>query len=135
MPLSPSEIGAVAEREVAYALERAGWSVYLPHLASHLRIDLIALDGDGLLRVQVKTSQLQRDAVVFRTCSNTANVRRDYGGEIDAFGVYSPELDRSYLVPIEATPSRSCSLRLGPTRNGQRKGVRFAADFEIRRPG
>jgi hypothetical protein len=58
-------------------------------------------------------------------------VRRDYEGEIDCFGVYSPELDRSFLVPAAGLPRRACSLRLRPTRNGQAKGIRFADDFAI----
>lgn len=135
MAPTPSEIGAIAEREVAYALERAGWSVYLPHLAPHSRVDLIALRGERLLRVQVKTSVVRRGAVAFRTCSNTANVRRGYDGEIDVFGVYCPELDRIYLVPIGDVPTRECSLRLTPARSGQVRGIRLAADYELRAPG
>lgn len=135
MPLTPSEIGAIAEREVAYALERAGWCVYLPHLAAHARIDLIAVRGDDLLRLQVKTSTVRDGALFFRTCSKTGNVPIDYRGQIDAFGVYSPDLDRVYVVPIGVTATRRCYLRLEPTKSGQVKGTRLAADFELRRPG
>jgi hypothetical protein len=90
---------------------------------------------DACLRVQVKTARRVGDAIVFRTCSNTANVPRDYRGEIDAFGVYSPELDQVFVVPVAATGLRSCSLRLSPARSGQQNGVRLAADFELRRRG
>jgi hypothetical protein len=132
---SPSVIGAQSEREVAYALERAGWHVYLPHFAPHTRVDLIAARADAVVRVQVKTGRVARDAVVFRVCSNTANAPRDYRGEVDAFGIYAPELDRTFLVPIDATGTRTCSLRLEPARSGQVRGTRLAADFELRPPG
>ena len=130
----PSVVGARAEREVAYALEHAGWHVYLPMFASHARVDLLAIRTGSLLRVQCKTSLVKKGVVVFRTCSNTGNKPKDYHGEIDAFGVYSPELHRVYLVPIEETSTRMCSLRLGPTANGQAKGVRFAVDYEVTPP-
>jgi hypothetical protein len=134
--LSPSEIGARAEREVAYALERVGWHVYLPMFAAHARVDLVVLRGCEVLRVQVKSGRVIGTALSFRVCSNTANRPRDYRGEVDAFGVYSHDLDRVYLVPVSMTTStRSCSLRLEPARSGQVRGTRLASDFEIRPPG
>ena len=135
VPMTPSEVGARAEREVAYALERAGWTVYTPLFAVHSRVHLIALRGAQLLRLQVKTSAVRGTALAFRTCSNTRNVPRDYRGEVDAFGVYSPELDRVYVVPIDGLASRICYLRLAPARSGQVRGTRLAAGFEVRPPG
>ena len=88
-----------------------------------------------LLRVQVKTSRVLRGALAFRVCSNTGNVPRDYRGEIDAFGVYSPDLDRCFLVPVDDTATRQCFLRLEPSANGQVKGTRLAADYELTPPG
>lgn len=131
---SPSQIGATAEREVAYALERSGWSVFLPFFAAHSRIDLIAVGPSGAAtRVQVKTARLGQDGtvVVFRTCSNTRNLPATYDGEVDAFGFWCPELQRAYLVPIDDAPSRGGHLRLTPAANNQTHGVRFAADYEI----
>ena len=36
----------------------------------------------------------------FCTCSNSRDVRKSYQGEADLFGVYSPELDQVFLVPV-----------------------------------
>ena len=119
---------------VASALHRAGWDVFTPLFAPHSRVDLVAIGRGAVLRVQCKTSTSARGALYFRTCSNTANVPIDYRGEIDAFGVYSPELDRVYLVPIEELPVRGGTLRLEPARNGQRAGVRWAADYLVGPP-
>ena len=66
--------------------------------------------------------------------SNTGNVPKGYVGEVDAFGVYSPELHETFLVPLEHTSARNCSLRLVPPANGQRRGIRYAADYGLRRP-
>lgn len=135
METTPSEVGARAEREVAYALEHAGWCVYLPHFAPHARVDLVAVRTGEVLRIQVKTGRVVRGALVFRACSNTGNAPKDYRGEVDAFGVHAPELARVFLVPIAETGIRYCSLRLEPAANGQIKGTRLAAEFELRPPG
>lgn len=134
MAESPSAIGARAEREVAYELERLGWHVYLPMFASHARVDLIAVGGRDVLRIQCKTSRLRNGVLIFRTCSNTGNVPRSYAGEIDFFGVYSPELEKAYLVPVDHVPADWCYLRVAPTANNQTKGVRFAKDYELTPP-
>jgi PD-(D/E)XK endonuclease len=54
-----------------------------------------------------------------------------YVGEVDFFGVYSPDLERVYLVPIEAVASykREMWLRLEASRNGQVNGTNLAAKF------
>jgi hypothetical protein len=133
MDESPSVVGARAEREVAYALERAGWSVFLPMFGHHGRIDLLAVRRTEVMRVQCKTSRVCDGVILFRACSNTANKPKSYRGEIDVFGVYAPGLDRVYLVPVNEANERVCTLRLTPTANGQQKGVRYAADYELRR--
>ena len=129
MELTPSQVGARAERAVAFALEAAGKRVYLPLFLPDSRVDLVFEDEDGLHRVQCKTSQLKKGAIFFRTCSNTGNVPKAYSGEADVFGVYSPELDQVFLVPVAEAPVRGCHLRLDPARNGQVKGVRQASDY------
>jgi hypothetical protein len=134
--VTPSQIGATAEREVAYALERAGWAVFLPMFAAHARVDLVAIGGSGLAtRIQVKTSRLVQGgtAIFFRTCSNTNNVRLSYDGEVDAFGLWCPPLQTAYLLPIEDAPAQGGHLRLVPPGNNQRNGVRYATDYEITR--
>ena len=117
--------------EVAAALVRAGKRVYAPFFAADSRVDLVYEDETGFHRVQVKTSVLRGEAVYFRACSNTKNVRRDYRGEADLIGVYSPDLDQVFLVPVHEAPARGGHLRLTPTRNGQTRGVRWAKDFLV----
>ena len=52
-------------------------------------------------------------------------------GEIDYFGVWSPELRQAFLVPVGDTPSRLGSLRISPTINAQKKLIRWAADYSL----
>ncbi len=128
---TPSEIGARAEAAIARALIMDGKQVYIPLFSAHARADLVFEDVSGLHRVQCKTSRVIGDVVWFRVCSNTNNEPKDYRGQIDFFGVFSPELDEVYLVPVADVPLRAAHLRVAPPRNGQRKGIRWAADYRI----
>ena len=106
----------------------------MPFFNAHSRIDLIACADAAPIRVQVKTSRLERGAVFFWTCSNTKHVRQHYRGDVDAFGVYSPDLGLVHLVPVDAVPLRKAALRLEPTRNNQRAKIRWAAEYLIGPP-
>jgi hypothetical protein len=128
---TPSEVGGRAELAVAAALRLAGKRVYLPFFAADSRVDLVLEDETGFHRVQCKTAHVRGDVVAFWTCSNTNHVRKDYRSDVDVFGIYSPDLDEVFLVPVGEAPSREASLRLGPTRNGQAKGVRWASDYRL----
>ena len=131
---SPSAVGARSELAVASALVRAGAQVYVPLFAPHSRVDLVTDRAGRLLRLQCKTARVQRGALAFKTCSNTANVPHDYRGEVDAFGVYSPDLDRVSLGPADQVGRRGCHLRLDRPRNGQAAGIRWAEDFVVGPP-
>ncbi len=111
----PSVVGARAEIAVASALMRVGMDVFLPFFSPHSRVDLVAARGAELLRVQCKSARLVAGgALFFQTCSNTANAPLDYRGQVDAFGVYSPDVGQVYLVPVDVVGLRACHLRLEP---------------------
>jgi hypothetical protein len=131
---TPTEIGARAEAAVASALVRAGKPVFLPAFGVNTRVDLVYEEGGTLVRVQCKTSRLVGEVLVFPTCSHTKNLRRGYAGEVDAFGVYSPARNLVYLVSASGVPKGYGSLRVAPTRNGQRKGVSWADDYLLGPP-
>ena len=131
---SPGERGARSEAAVASALTRSGAQVFLPAFGSNGRVDLVYERAGQLRRVQCKTACRIGDSLRFWTCSNTQNVATTYVGEVDEFAAYSPDTDLVYVVPIEHLPSRACFLRLAPTRNGQRAGVRWAQDYVLGPP-
>jgi hypothetical protein len=127
--------GDVTEIQVAAALMRAGRRVLRP-ISGGLRYDLLIENIDGSFwRVQCKTGQLKDGYVVFRL--RNADARRpngvSYRGQVECFGVFCPDNGRTYLIPMTAltTSDSTARLRLRPAKNGQRSGVRFAAEFEI----
>jgi hypothetical protein len=122
---------------VMLALQDVGYSVFVP-FGENTRYDLVIDDGVGLARVQCKTGRLREGTVFFRTCSSYAHhpnpkiLKRDYQGEVDFFGVFCPETAGVYLIPIEdIAATHRAGLRVLPTRNRQRKKIRWAADYEI----
>jgi hypothetical protein len=131
-----SRIGDISEMEVAVALVRSGRAVLRP-LSSACRYDMLLENKDGTFtRVQCKTGVLRNGSVVFRLyrVSGHDTRRVPYLRDIDAYGVYCPALERCYLVPVAAVAGQTdmACLRLEPARNGQVRGVRVAADYEIK---
>jgi hypothetical protein len=133
----PKAVGDRSQLAIMLALDEAGFAVFLP-FGENTRYDLVIDDGTLLGRVQCKTGRLRMGAVRFSACSNYAHhanpkaTQRDYLGEIDYFGVYCPQTEGVYLVPIAAVlVRREGALRVDPARNGQSRGIRLAADYEI----
>lgn len=135
----PKSVGDRSTLAIMLALREAGFAVSVP-FGENTRYDLIADDGERLLRVQCKSGRLRHGAILFATASTYGHhrtpgqSRRDYQGQIDYFAVYCRATAGVYLVPIADVPGRtSGTLRVAPCRNGQRTGVRSAADYEIAR--
>jgi hypothetical protein len=118
------------------ALTLQGKKVLLP-LGDFQRYDLVIDEGAGFLRVQCKTGRLMKGAIVFHPCSIDSRsklggcIRKGYAGDVDVFGVYCPEMNRCYLLPVDEATATECSLRVDPPRNGQKSGIRWVVDFQI----
>ena len=99
------------------------------------RYDLIFNLRPRLLRVQCKTAVLHGDvlAVPLYSKRRSANgfVKRVYtSDEIDAVATYSPQLERCFLLPLDALSARTyVQLRLAPSRNNQRARINWADDY------
>jgi hypothetical protein len=118
----------------ALQLSRAGYLVAKP-FGENCRYDLIIDDGRNLFRVQVKTGRLRKSAIEWNCCSTHTHRNgpstRPYIGQVEFFGVYCPQLEEAYLVPITQTSRRECSLRVRAPKNGQTRRIRWAHDFSI----
>ena len=133
----PKDIGDRSTLAVMLALRETGYAVSVP-FGENTRYDLIADDGERLLRVQCKTGRLSNGGVVFRPSSSYAHhasprvTRRRYEGQIDYFAVYCLDNGGVYLVPIEDVGTTWMAiLRVEPARNGQRKRIRPASDYQV----
>ena len=134
--LTSDQKGNIAETAIVAAAVKLGIDVYRP-VGEGGRYDMIFELGSNLVRVQCKWAPRHGDVVLLRCYSARRNrdglVRRLYkSGEIDAFAAYCPDVDLCYLLPFaELVGCTQIHLRLGPGRNNQSIGVRWAADYEF----
>ena len=135
----PNRIGDLSHVKIVAALIAAGKFLWSP-MRQAGRTDLLMEEEGSYSRIQCKTGHIFRGAVAFPVYSLRAarretgwrRIAADYEGQVDFFGVYCPENDKVYLVPIGSISSkRMCHLRLDPARNNQQKLIRRAKDFEV----
>ncbi len=121
-------IGSTTEGMVLAALLRKGKKVLLPFNGAS-RYDLL-LDEDGkFIRVQCKTGRVRNGFVVFNNYSVTSAGSKYYTkDEIDSFGVYCPDNETTYFVPIDTCNKGKNRLRLD---GANRAAGRSAKDFEF----
>lgn len=128
-------IGERSEGMVLAALLRAGLVVLQP-FGDNQRYDLVVDVGAKFLRIQCKTARrVKQGVLMFDTCSSQnhrGKGRQSYVGQIEMFGVYSPDTDKVYIVPIEDVGTVAASLRLTPPKGNTCRGrYRMAADYEL----
>ncbi len=134
--LSTDQKGSIAETAIIHAAVKLGIDVYAP-VNGGTRCDMIFDLAGQLTRVQCKWAARCGDVLIVR-CYRSRRTRagmlsRTYtSDEIDAFAVYSMELDRCYFLPFDRFPGqRNIQLRLAPSRNNQQIGINWAKAFEF----
>jgi prevent-host-death family protein len=126
--------GNVAELAIATEAAKLGLSVLKP-LTEHERYDLVLGIGGRLMRVQCKWAKKSGDVISIGLTSSRRTrdgfVRTRYSADdVDAIGAYCGELDRCFLIPIDAVAGQwAVRLRLAPARNGQRAALHFAEQY------
>jgi hypothetical protein len=136
MDMTTNEKGALAEAEIFAAAVRLGVVVLRP-FPENRRYDLVFDIGGRLARVQCKWGALRSDLVVTRTSTSRHTprgyVRTTYSpDEIDAIAIWCDPLKQCFLMPIEELAGQSyLHLRIAPSRNNQRVGVRMAEDYDL----
>lgn len=130
-------IGDLSELMVMAALARNGYLVSVP-LGENHRYDILADDGERILRVQVKTGRIRNGSIVVYCYSTHRErgygkfIQRPYFGEIDLLAVYEPTTQKVYLLAEDQLVATAAHLRLDPTVNRQGRRIRWAADYELR---
>ena len=94
----------------------------------------VLLSPRTFLRVQCKTARRRKGCLMFNSrTTDHGKGRLRYDGLADVFGVFAPETDRVYLVPVSEATTFVFSMRIEATQNNQRLRVRWADNYEIRR--
>jgi hypothetical protein len=126
--------GNEGEAMVLAALVRHGWEVLVPFGEGHPYDLAMDLGEDGFLRIQCKTAWPGPGCLIFNALSTDhGRGPQSYHGHADLFGVFFPPTRQVYLVPIDGVAATEGRLRLEPTLNNQKRGIRRAERFEIGR--
>ena len=136
MELSTKERGNLTELQCLTAFYSCGYKVSIPY-GENCRYDFILDTGKQLLRVQIKTSsplKNNKDGFKFATCSTKVNskgsVQHEYTkDEIDYFATYYQ--GKCYLISVLDTGKREKIIRFSYPKNGQKKNVALAKDYEF----
>jgi PD-(D/E)XK endonuclease len=129
--------GHISESAIITKFLQCGYMVLTPYGGSE-RYDLVIEDAERQFwRVQCKSAWIDNGETVlkFDTANhNVIGVKRDwrhYREQCDYFAVYSEELNKVYLVPVDEVGTTRAHLRLEPSKNGQEKNVRWAKNYEL----
>jgi hypothetical protein len=128
--------GDLAELKVAADLVEHGHRIAIP-FGEDVDFDLILVRDEKLERVQVKYTESDGQVVSVKCYSHSLTngrirqTKRYTSRTIDWLAVYDRTTDRCFYLPArELGEGRSLlHLRLAPTKNNQRIGIRFAADY------
>jgi hypothetical protein len=136
----PLKIGQVAHTAILHKLVSMGFEVLRP-LSHDLRYDLAyyVAETAELVRIQCKAGRYmpKMGFIIFKNFNRTGGhtEMRGYVGDVEYFGVYSPDTKKVYLVPVNESSAQTTSLRLKPTgkigKNQFSMGVRWAKDYEL----
>lgn len=135
MGLTTNQIGNITEAMIISKLLKNGKQVLLP-FGEGYRYDLVIEDDDEKFKkVQCKTGRIRNGVIIFNTCSLFFNTKerykKSYINEIDLFAVYCPDNETVYLVPVKEVGKTKAALRIEPTKNNQKKFIRYAKDYEL----
>lgn len=100
--------GSIAEAVFTAECLKRGWIISKPY-GDNCRYDAILDRGNGLERIQVKSSTFSTERGAIQAATRRIYNNQTKGQicntytkkDIDAFVIYSPELDKLYFVPIE----------------------------------
>jgi hypothetical protein len=125
--------GVISELAVMEKLASKGLLLSIP-FGENQRYDLLADDGERVLRVQVKTGRLRNGVVKYACCSahyHRGAKDQPYFGQVDLLAVFCPDNDTVYVLPESELVATSAHLRIDPPKNNMRKTIRWARDFEL----
>ena len=121
---------------VLATLLKTNIQVALP-LSEHLPFDLIAISMRGeLRRVSVKYRAMKNGSIevlLRSTWRNATGAVQSYlePGQVYVHAVFCPDTGECYFIPeSDLSTSKGFSLRILPSKNGQKTGIKLATDFK-----
>lgn len=130
--MNTKEIGDLTQAKLELRLLEKGYTILTPRGDSQ-RYDFAYEVFGRFYRVQCKTGRYRGGCVIFDTRSSSwhRNGKKEpYNkNQIDFFGVYCPQLDTYYLIPVEDVGEKyQCNLRVDKPKKRNSRYV-WAKDY------
>jgi hypothetical protein len=131
--------GDIAEAVFTAECVKRGWIISKP-FGDNCRYDAILDRGYGLEKIQIKSSTFSKERGVIQAATRRIYNNKTKGqicntytkDEIDAFVIYSPELEKLYFVPIEEQENKKyINLRVSFKENTKSPFIRWANKYEF----
>lgn len=132
---NPKDVGDLTEVVVKGELARYGIVTIDPDF-ENLRYDFLIDTGENILKVQCKHGRLKKGSVKAQTSSSYKNTtirdaKETYEDDVDYFTIYSFDVDKTFLVPIEDIGSQETfSIRVEET--NQMKNINKEEDYLLK---
>lgn len=128
--------GDIAELMAAAELAKRGYIVSRP-LTNGAPYDLLVDTDEGIKRIQVKKANpFENGSLRVVLCSNKwhrGRTRISYHGRVDYLIAVDTDSGKYYIFGGDDLKSDELRIRLTPTMNNQKAGIRHACDYEIDR--
>jgi hypothetical protein len=129
--MNPTTKGDRSCGAVIADLIKAGVSICLP-FGDGKRYDAVIDSNKQFYKVQCKTGTFKDGVITFKPRSIDGDGKsHDYRGQVEYFGVWCPENNKSYLIPISEVGVSQCSLRIHEPKNKTEARIRYADSYEI----
>lgn len=127
--MNASDTGEVAEMKCQIAFKRKSWTVLEP-FGHEQPYDFVVEKGGEFKRIQSKNGRLDGGSIDVHVCTygSSGGVRTYSDEEIEAFGVYCPETDEVYVVPVNEAPNQNMRLRV---EQSDSHNVRMAGEYKL----
>ena len=111
-----------------------GFMVLTP-IASTAPFDLVAYKNNKFLKIQVKYRTINKRGVIEAKLRRSiitnfyVKTRKMLPSECDVLCIYCPDTGKCYYIKRDSF-DETVILRLNPTKNNQKRGVKLAFDYE-----
>jgi len=128
-----NQIGAIGEARIEYEATKRGYGLAIPRGHSY-PYDLIVDRNDKLEKIQVKTVRSDGEVLKVPCYSTSKHIDGKkksvpyISSDFDWLAIFDITTDQCFFVPsVEMT--QRLYLRLVPTKNNQKRKVRWAKDY------
>ena len=133
--LNTKQKGDISEAIIIARLLQLGYDVLEPR-GDRLEYDIVVDTSKKFIRIQCKTGLFRNGVITARCCGHThkeGKHQTKHYVNIDYLAIYCEDLDKVYMIDKNDIQKFMITLRIDESRNGQRRDIRYAKNYELRK--